>query len=492
MTTTEKTQTKAAKKALSAQERAAQSARLKVEHIDREQGTERGRAVRKAMPRSSHADWIPPSGRRSPVDILAEQATTREPDLIPIRHGRMMVSPFTFFRGAAAVMAADLAHTPTTGMRVQLCGDAHLLNFGGYASPERELIFDVNDFDETLPGSWEWDVKRLAASVDIAARQVGFTSQDRRAAVERTVRGYRTAMREFAAKTELDVWYAHLDAEGLAARVRAESGRKITPVLDAAFAKARTKDSMKAFAKLTSVVDGQLRITPDPPLVVPLRDLVDPALRPNYWEELQWIFRSYRRTLQGDRRHLLEQYRMVDMARKVVGVGSVGTRCWIILLMGRDDNDPLFIQVKEAQDSVLAPFAGKSKFNNQGQRVVEGQRLMQAASDIFLGWIRVIGLDNNERDFYVRQLWDWKISVNPDNATPDTLGLYGEVCGWTLASGHARSGDRIAIASYLGGGPTFDVAVTDFAEAYAAQNERDYAIFTDAVKDGVLEATMGL
>jgi uncharacterized protein (DUF2252 family) len=487
-----KTAEKIDQKGATAEARADTVARSKVDHLSRQQGADRGKAARAAVPRSSHAGWTPLPDRRSAVDILAGQATSREPDLVPIRHGRMLVSPFTFYRGAAAVMAADLATTPASGLRVQTCGDAHLLNFGGYASPERDLVFDVNDFDETLAGPWEWDIKRLAASIEVAARGAGFTDAQRRRAVEETVRRYREAMREFAQMTELDVWYAHLEATAFAERLKAESGQKVTPYLDRAIEKAHTKDSLRAFTKLTKIVDGEPRIVGDPPLITPLRDLVDPVTRPNFEAELTNIFRSYRRTLQGDRRHLLEQYRMVDAARKVVGVGSVGTRCWIVLLMGRDDSDPLFLQFKEAQPSVLAPFAGKSKYDNQGQRVVEGQRLMQASSDIFLGWIRITGLDNRQRDFYVRQLWDWKVSVDPANITTANLAVYGGACGWTLARAHARSGDRIAIASYLGNGSVFDQAVTKFASDYADQNERDYEAFTDAVKDGTLQATMGL
>jgi uncharacterized protein (DUF2252 family) len=471
---------------------AAIAATLKVAHVDRTQGVERGKAARRRVPRSSHAVWVAPPGRVGPVEVLAEQAKSREPDLVPIRHGRMLVSPFTFYRGAAAIMASDLAGTPVSGLRVQSCGDAHLLNFGGYASPERALVFDVNDFDETLPGPWEWDVKRLAASIDVAARGQEFNEVNTRMAVEATVRQYREAMQRFAALTELDVWYAKLDETMVLERFGSQIGKKDAPNLVRNLEKARTKDSMKAFSKLVKIVDGEPRIVADPPLIVPLRDLVDAGGRPIYEEEINTIFRAYRRTLQGDRRHLLEQYKLVDVARKVVGVGSVGTRCWIVLLMGRDDNDPLFLQFKEAQDSVLAPYAGKSKYANQGQRVVEGQRFMQASSDIFLGWMRTTGLDDKVRDFYVRQLWDWKIGLDPANLTPGMLVAYGRACGWTLARAHARSGDRIAIAAYMGNSTVFDQAVTDFAAAYADQNERDYEEFARAVKDGVLEATTGV
>jgi uncharacterized protein (DUF2252 family) len=446
----------------------------RVDHISSEEAERQGKTARVAVPRTLHAAWAAPAGRRSPVDIIAEQATTREPDLVPIRHGRMMVSPFTFYRGAAAVMAADLATTPSSGFRVQCCGDAHLLNFGGFTSPERSLLFDVNDFDETLPGPWEWDVKRLVASIEVAGRDGQLKPADRRNAVEATARQYREAMREFAALTELGVWYARLDGEALIALVRAEVGTK------------------EAFTKLTRLLDGQPIITADPPLIVPLRDLIDPAALPKFQDELHKLFRAYRRTLQPDRRHLLEQYRIVDMARKVVGVGSVGTRCFVLLLMGRRDADPIFLQVKEAQDSVLAPFCGKSKVANQGQRVVEGQRLMQAASDITLGWLRTVGLDGRQRDFYIRQLWDGKVGVEPSALTPATLAVYGRICGWTLARAHARSGDRIALASYLGTSPTFDTAMCNFAVAYADQNERDYDVFLKAVKSGTLPAETGL
>src|SRR5271166_2802886 len=450
---------------------------------------ERGKAARVAVPRESHAVFDPGPGRPDPIGLLEEQAKSRVPELVPIRRGRMMVSPFTFYRGAALPMASDLSRTPVSGLAVQACGDAHLSNFGIFGSAERDLVFDVNDFDETLPGPWEWDVKRLAASMEVAAREAGIMPAERRRIVEETVRGYREAMNEFAQMTEPEVWYARIDATEFLHRFQAEVGKKVTPEVKKALEKARSKDSMKAFAKLTEVFDGQSRIVADPPLVSPLRDLVDPASLPQWEDELVNLYRNYRQTLQEDRRHFVEEYRMVDIARKVVGVGSVGTRCWIVLLLGRDDNDPLFLQIKEAQNSVLATFAGGSKYPNQGQRVVEGQRLMQASSDIFLGWIRAAGFDGKERDFYVRQLWDWKISVNPENFTPSSLAAYGRACGWTLARAHARSGDRFSIAAYLGGGPAFDDAVAEFADAYANQNERDYEQFAAAVKGGVLEAS---
>jgi uncharacterized protein (DUF2252 family) len=469
-------------------------AQPRVTHVLRADAVERGRVARRAVPRSTHAALELSDDREEPAAIIARQAVSREPDLVPIRHGRMLVSPFTFFRGAAAIMAADLAAaTPASGLRAQLCGDAHLLNFGGFASAERNLVFDLNDFDETIPGPWEWDVKRLAASITVAAREAGALEPERRALVEQTVRGYRQAMLDFGTRREIDVWYARMDEAAILDLMRTR-GRapKATSGVKRMMAKARTKDSMKAFAKLTTVVDGEPRIVGDPPLIVPIRDLVDDAAHPRVGDELHALFRTYRRSLQRDRRHLLEQYRLVDLARKVVGVGSVGTRCYIGLLMGRDNDDPLFLQMKEAQPSVLAPYAGKSKLANEGQRVVEGQRLMQATSDILLGWIRVTGLDNVQRDFYLRQLWDWKISVDPAAFSAATLGGYGEVCGWTLARAHARSGDRIAIASYLGRATTFDTALAAFAEAYADQNERDYESFAAAVRAGKLPVEEGV
>jgi len=403
----------------------------------------------------------------------------------------MMASAFAFYRGAAAVMASDLAITPVSGFRAQLCGDAHLLNFGGYASPERDLLFDVNDFDETLPGPWEWDVKRLAASIAIAGRGAGLLRGERRTAIEATGRRYRETMRSLAADTELSVWYAKLNEWMLVDRFRTDFGRKAAPELDRALTKARSKDHLKAFSKLTRMVDGEPSIVADPPIVTPLRDLV-PGERSEIEGPLKRLFRTYRQTLQRDRRHLLDRYRIVDIARKVVGVGSVGTSCWILLLMGRDNSDPLFLQVKEAQPSVLAPFAGKSRFSNQGERVVEGQRLMQASSDIFLGWVRSTELETQSRDFYVRQLWDWKVSADRAPVTSPNLAAYGDMCGGILARAHARSGDRIAIAAYLGNSKAFDAALGQFAESYAEQNERDYEEFTAAVRAGALPALEGV
>lgn len=402
--------------------------------------------------------------------MLCQQDEPRVPDLVPIRYGRMLDSPFSFLRGAAYPMAADLATTPATGLRVQLCGDAHLSNFGGFASPERDLVFDVNDFDETLPGPWEWDVKRLAASLAVLGRCRGFSREERRRLVAGTVGVYRRAMRQFAGMRNLEVWYAHL-VEAAFHRRWTDDGlsRADRTAFERGLEKARHKDNLKALARLTETVDGELRIIHDPPLVVPVEHLlpakeVDPA-----YQRMHGALAEYRRTLQGNRRHLLDGYRVMHLAHKVVGVGSVGTRAWILLLVGRDHDDPLFLQVKEANPSVLEEFAGPSRFASHGRRVIEGQRLTQIASDILLGWCRMEGLSGRTHHYYVRQLWDWKHSPHVDALSPRLLGIYGEWCGQTLAHGHARSGDRIAIAAYLGAGSVFDEALADFAEAYADQ-----------------------
>jgi uncharacterized protein (DUF2252 family) len=450
-------------------------------HLDPEQREAIGRAARAAVKRSSHAAWSAPEGRPDPVALLTAQEQTRVPDLVPVRHERMLVSPFTFYRGAAVIMAADLGSQPDSGLRVQACGDAHLSNFGGFASPERALQFDINDFDETNPGPFEWDVKRLATSFEIAARSLGFTEKQRRASVNAVVRRYREAMSQFAVMTNLDVWYAHLDVEKLFDEYRSQATPEEVKRFEKNLAKAQSKDNMKAMTKLTEEVDGEHRIKSDPPLIMSLRDLFtdDDAEDLRAW--LADRLRSYRRTLQPDRRHLLESYRLVDFGRKVVGVGSVGTRCWIALMLGRDNADPLFLQIKEAEASVLELYAGRSGFANHGQRVVEGQRLLQTTSDIMLGWIRTEGLDGVDRDYYVRQLWDWKFSADVDSMSPSTLDIYARLCGWTLARGHARSGDRIAIAAYLGTGESFDKAIGEFAVTYADQNERDYAAVSSAL-----------
>ncbi len=465
-----------------------------VEHFTASERAARGRSARAECPRSSHAGFeLAPD--RDPVAILEAQASSRVPELVPVRYGRMLVSPFTFYRGAAAVMAHDLASTPRAGLRAQLCGDAHLSNVGGYASPERTLVFDLNDFDETLPGPFEWDVKRLAASFEIAGRDRDFTDTERARAVLNVVRSYREWMRKLAEARNLDVWYARLDVETLERNLREQQATHQAANVAKAAEKARTKDSLKAFAKLTREVDGEPRIVSDPPLIVSAADLAQEA--GIQFERLEGVIhdllREYRRTLQSDRRHLLEEFRMVDLARKVVGVGSVGTRCWIVLLLGRDGDDPLFLQIKEAQASVLEPYLGKSEYENHGERVVAGQQLMQATSDIFLGWLHSKEtLDGAERDFFVRQLWDWKTSVDLDTILPTGLELYGEVCGFLLARAHARSGDRIAIASYLGKSDSFDRALAEFAVAYADQNERDHAAVRQAADEGRIAVREGL
>jgi uncharacterized protein (DUF2252 family) len=455
---------------------------------------ERGKAARVEVPRESHALFEPPPDRPDPVALLEEQSAGRVPDLVPVRYGRMMVSPFTYFRGAALPMASDLATTPVSGLAVQACGDAHLSNFGIFGSAERRLVFDVNDFDETLPGPWEWDVKRLAASMEVAARGRGFPSKQRRAIVGATVASYRRAMRAFAGMSDLEVWYAHADMDQLQAQVGPRLKARQRKQVSKGLAKARTRDSMQEVGKLTRMVDGRPRIISDPPLLVPIDELLSSQSdRKSLESQLSDLIGRYRRTLETDRRFLLDQFQFADMAHKVVGVGSVGTRCWIVLMLGRHDTDPLFLQVKEAGESVLCGFAGASKFANQGQRVVAGQRLMQASSDIFLGWQRIEnGLDGKSRDFYVRQLRDWKFSLDIEGMVPRGMGLYGELCGWTLARAHARSGDRIAIAAYLGGSDAFDQAITRFAGAYADQNEIDHRALLRAIASGRIPAQQDL
>jgi uncharacterized protein (DUF2252 family) len=453
----------------------------------------RGKAARKETPRSSHALYEPAPDRPDPIDLLERQAATRVPELVPIRYGRMLVSPFTFYRGAALVMASDLAGTPRSGLTVQCCGDAHLSNFGVFASPERRLVFDINDFDETLPGPWEWDVKRLAASMLIAAQYNGFAAKDQDQVVLDTVAEYRSAMTRFAAMKNLEVWYASLDVETAIAELGSQLSTKQVKRTQKTLAKARTRDSMSAFSKLAVEVNGEVRIGAEPPLIVPLADLAQGQQREEIFDALHELLRAYRSTLQHDRRMLLEQFELVDFARKVVGVGSVGTRAWIGLLLGRDGQDPLFLQMKEAEASVLEGFLGKSEFENHGERVVNGQHLMQAQSDIFLGWVHVeSGLDDQERDFYGRQLKDWKGSAEVEQMVPKGMATYGRLCGWTLARAHARSGDRVAIASYLGGGPTFDRAILGFAHAYSEQNTRDYQALVQSVDSGRIRAERGL
>jgi len=447
-----------------------------------------GRAARSRAPRSSHGDWAPATGRQDPIAILEAQASSRVPELIPIRHGRMAVSPFTFFRGAAAVMAADLAVTATSGLRVQACGDAHLSNFGVFAAPDRRLVFDLNDFDETLPGPWEWDVKRLAASFEIAARENGFKRKQRDAVLLAVGRRYREAMRGFARLRNLEVWYARLDEDAIRAQIR-QAGQKLSQRVEKGAAKARAKDSLRALDRLTHRVDGELRIVSRPPLVVPIEELLPDEDRKIDAEAMvRGVIESYAESLKDDRRRLLESYTFRHIAHKVVGVGSVGTRAWIVLLTGRDDEDPLFLQAKEAQPSVLEPYAGSSEFDNHGRRVVEGQWLMQAASDSFLGWCPATGIDGKRRDFYVRQLWDGKGSTDVEAMAPQAMEVYAQICGWTLARAHARSGDAVAIAGYLGSGDAFDKAIAGFSRLYADQNERDHAALLAAIDSGRLQA----
>jgi len=438
-------------------------------------------------PLDSHAEFRP-AGPRDPVGLLLGQAESRVPELVPVRHGRMLVSPFTFYRGAALPMAADLATTPASGLRVQLCGDAHLSNFGAFASPERRLVFDVNDFDETLPGPFEWDLKRLAASLAVAGRDNGFTARARRKVVLAAAEGYRTAMRGFAEQPLLDVWYAHLDIEQAIGEFRSQVKAKRLKAGEKLLAKAHTRDSTQALGKLTTEVDGRRRIISDPPMIVPAEEVFSDVQASAVYDQIRTVLGTYLHTLQSDRRHLLEQFTLVQVARKVVGVGSVGTRAWIVLMDAGDGAEPLFLQAKEAQPSVLAEYCGGSQYANQGERVVAGQHLMQAESDIFLGWTTAPGPDKVNRDFYVRQLRDWKFSFPNEAMIPSGMTVYARLCGWTLARAHARSGDRIALAAYLGGSARFDQAIADFAETYADQNERDYAALQAAVKEGKVES----
>ncbi len=451
-----------------------------------------GKAARAKVPRSVHGQWAPASDRRDPVELLEKQAASRLPELVPIRYGRMLVSPFTFFRGAAYPMAADLAGAPRTGLQVQLCGDAHLSNFGAFAAPDRRLVFSLNDFDETLPGPFEWDVKRLGASFAVAGRDRGFNAKQRRSIDSTVARTYREAMKDFGAMTNLDLWYGRLQVDDVVERVAQLAPARHVRRLERNVAKARSKDSLKALAKLTEIVDGEPRIVSDPPLIVPIEEVVPSAEHHGIDGFVRGVIRAYRRTLPADRRRLLERFRYIHSARKVVGVGSVGTRAWIMLLLGRDRDDPLFLQFKEAEASVLEPFLGRSTFGSHGQRVVEGQRLMQAASDIMLGWIRATDLDGQSRHFYVRQLWDQKGSAPVEAMDPRTMTVYAELCGRTLARAHARSGDAVAIASYLGKGDSFDRALAAFAEAYADQNERDYHELREAVASGRVVAESDL
>jgi uncharacterized protein (DUF2252 family) len=455
-----------------------------VPHFTPAERAARGKAARGELPRSAHAAWEPTSSRRDPIDLLEAQAQTRLPELGPIRYGRMLASAFAFFRGAASLMAADLADGPRTGLQAHLCGDAHLSNFGIFAAPDRRRVFSINDFDETLPGPFEWDLKRLAASVAVAGRENGFDDANCRLAVTAAAREYREAMARFAAMRNIDVWYARLDVASIRDRLGARVSGKQMKRLQSNVANVRTKDSVRALGKLCRSVDGELRIVGNPPLVTPIEDVLPGAEQEHLEDVVRRMLRTYRRTLPRDRRHLLESYRYVHAARKVVGVGSVGARTWILLLTGRDETDPLFLQFKEAQASVLEPFLGKSQYAQHGQRVVEGQRMMQSASDILLGWERIDTIDGQKRDFYIRQLWDAKGSADVESMDRPGLEAYGRVCGWTLARAHARTGDRIAIAAYLGGGSSFDRAMASFAELYADQNDRDYRALQDAAASG--------
>jgi uncharacterized protein (DUF2252 family) len=464
----------------------------RIEHATVQERAAQGKALRNVVPRANHSAWNPPKDRQDPISVLQAQATSRVPELVAIRNGRMLASAFTFYRATAAIMAADLAYTPKSGLRAQLCGDAHLANFGGFGTPERNLVFNINDFDETLTGPWEWDIKRLATSFEVAGRARGDAAARRREMVLASVNEYRRAMREFSMLGDIAVLYSQLTLERIKERWGAlVTASEMRAVEDRA-SKARSRDSDRAFEKLTHVVNGRLQIVSQPPLIVPVDDLLSDEQRESFEETIRTYLRDFSRSLSSDRRDLLERYHLVHLARKVVGVGSVGTRCWIALMVGRDRGDPLFLQVKEAGASVLEPYVGKSEHANHGQRVVEGQRLTQAVSDIFLGWNRLTGFDGITRDFYVRQLWDWKISANLETMSPRMMTVYARMCGWTLARAHARSGDRIAIGAYVGRGNAFDQALADFAVAYADQNEQDYQALIEAVKSGRMTAQNGV
>jgi uncharacterized protein (DUF2252 family) len=452
----------------------------------------RGKAAREAVGRASHGAWRPGPERGDVVELLGAHDAGRVAELIPVRYGRMLVSPFTFYRGAAAVMAADLGGAPHTGLHAQLCGDAHLSNFGMFASPDRRLVFSINDFDEALPGPFEWDAKRLVASFAVAGRDLGFSTKQREAVNTTVVRAYRDAMAIFARMSTLDIWYARLDVDLLRRQVAAAVSGALVKEFERNIAKARAHDSLGAFSKLTRMINGQPRIVANPPLIVPVEDLLSDGERGPFEEFASEMVRSYRHTLSGDHRRLLDRFHYVHAARKVVGVGSVGTRAWIVLMIGNDNGDPLLLQLKEAGPSVLEPFLGASEFASHGQRVVEGQRMMQAASDIMLGWVSTSRIDGVNHDFYVRQLWDGKGSVVIDTMTPRAMSVYAAACGWTLARAHARSGDPVAIASYLGSRDTFDRAMASFAELYADQNERDFATFRRAVAAGKVTAQTDL
>ena len=461
-------------------------------HLTPEERIARGRAARVKVPRSSHGGFSRPAGRADPVALLEKQGRARLPELLAIRHGRMLESPFAFFRGAALVMAADLASMPRVGIRTQICGDAHLSNFGAFASPERRMIFDVNDFDETLPGPWEWDLKRLVASLAVAGRNNGFTHAQRGSIAMAAAAEYRTAVNGFAAMPTIDVWYSHVDVDELLLQVKPEMSPSEYTRLTKDLSKARSRDSARVFSKLTKSVDGEPRFVSQPPVTVPVFELYPKLEAEQVQHSLLDVISGYRSTLPNDRQHLLDGYRFIELARKVVGVGSVGSGAWILLFLGRDVSDPLILQAKEAEESVLEAFVGSSEYRNHGERVVSGQRLMQAASDIFLGWQRVQGPEGKEHDYYVRQFRDWKWTPDINRLSVSAVKLWGRLCAWTLAHGHARSGDCIALAAYLGQSDAFDHAMASFAEAYADQNESDYAVFSKAVKSGRIAAVTGV
>ena len=461
-------------------------------HLTTAERVARGKAARAEVPRQAHATWDAAADRRDPVELLDEQAAARVSELLPIRYGRMLVSPFTLYRGAASVMAADLAGSPRTGLQVQLCGDAHLSNFGVFAAPDRRMVFGVNDFDETLPGPFEWDLKRLVASFAVAGRERGFGAKKRHRVNVAVTQSYRQSMRRLASMRTMDLWYSGIEVDQITAVVRQQASARRTKRYEKDIARARSKDSLRAFNKLTHIVDGEPRIVSDPPLIVPIEELAGDADNQTLDEFVHGALRSYRRSLPGDRRHLLERFRYVHAARKVVGVGSVGTRCWILLLVGHDENDPLFLQLKEADASVLESSLKKSEYASHGRRVVEGQRLMQTASDIMLGWNRLTGVDGVERDFYMRQLWDEKGSADIESMNRKALTLYAKLCGQALACAHARSGDPVAIATYMGSGDALDLALAEFAEIYADQNQRDYDTLKQAAESGRITATPGL
>jgi uncharacterized protein (DUF2252 family) len=452
----------------------------------------RGHGTRSIVPRSALGTWAPSPGRPDPVGVLEEHATTRVAELIPIRYGRMVASPFAFYRGAAAIMAADLADSPRTGLDVQLCGDAHLSNFGAFAAPDRRLVFSINDFDESLPGPFEWDVKRLVASLAVAGREQTFPPDKRRAIEVAGAQSYRKAMQSFAAMGTLDLWYTRLDVDEMLRRWGADAAASDLRNFRRARKKAESRDSLRAMAKLTRIVDGRPQFVSDPPIVVRLDDLFGADEATRFAEQVGELLESYTSTLSPERRRLVERFHFADIARKVVGVGSVGTRAWVVLMLGRDNDDPLLLQFKEAQPSVLERYLGASVYDHHGRRVVEGQRLMQAATDVLLGWQRTTGPDGVQRDFYVRQLWDRKGSAAVELMTPRAMRLYASACGWTLARAHARSGDPVAIAAYLGSGTTFDRTMADFAESYADQNERDHAALEAAIASGLVHATSGV